>query len=167
MNIVDNTGNALIANVRTIFLEHYRDAEFLRRIEQHAGFKYTGRSPAAVAAAIRDAVLTVRLEIAHHPHSSAIAATQQINEALVITFNDHYLNPNQLNVIADRVETIMHEILHCLGEKHFTNSKWFYFYNRWTVPFKVSEMFIDYLTEPERHIIPAAGQPLARACSQS
>ena len=149
MSLTDKTGYRVIADARAIFLEHYKDSEFLQAVEKHRGFSYTRDSSVRVANKIRNANCEMQLTTFNAPKSRAIASTSKKNGVTIISFNEAMLGDKSKKygskLLEQRVETLMHEFLHGVGYRHFTNYNWSY--NRKTVPYKAAELFVKNLKE--------------------
>lgn len=143
MKVTDNTGYQVIAQASSIFLKHYQDPEFLKLIEQQKDFNFTLDSSAKVAAKIQKADFEMELTTFNDTKTRATASTITKNGIKIISFNQARLREDMPNLLEDRVATIMHEFLHGVGYRHFTNFR--LRYNKKTVPYKVAELFVDHL----------------------
>ena len=169
MPLINNTGNTVIANATAMFLAHYRDPAFLDIVRGHNHFKFTSDTSDVVADNIANRPFEIRLITYIKLRSRAIAhTTKDTNGVTFISFNQALINNTTPNLLEQRVETLMHEFLHAIGYRHFTNFNWFY--NRKTVPYKVAELFVGYLKTnqhfppPAPHsVLPPAPNPHSKA----
>lgn len=143
MRLIDNTGYKVIDDAKSIFLGHYQDAEFLQAVREFGAFNYTRDTAAKIADRINDANFEMQLTIFEDKKTRAIASTTTRNGVKTISFNTAKLEADSPKLLEERVETVMHEFLHGVGYRHFTNFNWFY--NRKTVPYKVAELFVNHL----------------------
>lgn len=137
-NIYNQTSCENIEKARMIVMKHFRDAGFLSRVAEIERFNHSSDSGALVTFNIIG--FTGNIYLRHYrpwnPWTRAIAYAELPN----IYFNQRKNFP-----VMDRVETIAHECLHLLGYSHKGN--YVTKYNLATVPYAVSRMFKEYVSE--------------------
>ena len=77
MILTDNTQQPVIAKARTIFLDHYKDQEFLQTVRDHRSFYHTWDTADKIANKIRDANFSIELVTFNDTKTRAIACTNK------------------------------------------------------------------------------------------
>lgn len=138
MKVYNHTQDLNIEKASLIFMKHFKDEEFLKRVRLVASFSHADSSGSEVAYYIATAKGSVYLRHVKpkNPFTKMIAHAELPN----IYFNSY----KQMHWI-ERVETICHEVMHLLGYSHDGNFATEY--NLKTVPYLVAEMFKEYVSE--------------------
>lgn len=159
VTMVNDTGLQVMESAMNIVLAHYRDASFVNRIRTHQGFKNTDDTAGEIAQKIdRAANQNIQLVVytTINPWSSAQAYTDAERVPQVIHFNMRQIQlraPTPLTIAA-KVETLMHEFMHCLGYEHGTNRAG---PTQEMVPAKAAAIFVTDLIA--QGVLPREAQP--------
>lgn len=138
MQIQSSVAHSELQGAVQIVQQHYKDPAFLNIIRGHGSFNHTRDSGVDVANKIQAAAHRVFVQTykSWNPYSRCIAST----EGDTISFNSRKLKHLTKEEL---VTTVMHECLHTMGYRHKTNFRTDY--NLQTVPYKVAELFVEYL----------------------
>lgn len=118
---------------------HYRDYKWLEKLRTIPSFNHTTHSGNHVAEALYDCQILIEIR----PYKSKWPWSKAIGYA---RGNTVWVNTRKLDLpLKDRVSNFMHEALHLLGYSH--NGNYVTEYNNGTVPYKVGDMFADYVME--------------------
>jgi len=153
IRVNDQAPHPVLRQVSQIFQEHYKDPQFINKLNAHGFFTSTLDRGSQVADKILKDQGEITLNIANLK-GRTIASTDI--GARSITFDLESLTPSknaspaqQKALIRARVKTLMHEYIHTLGYKHAGNgNNWF---NKKSAPYKVAEIFVQDLTR--RHVL--------------
>jgi hypothetical protein len=137
IKIKNEIEHATIIKACDLVMKHYQDMEFHKELIKIQSFNHTTDNGFKVSGKI----LSAEIEIFIKPYTTWKSWSKVIGYA---EGNTIYCNTRKLNLpLRDRVSNIKHESLHLMGYSHkgnYNND-----YNRGTVPYKVADLFADYV----------------------
>ena len=146
MRIHLQTDNQTIEIAAHLMARYYNDYKFLEKVRAHRGrFNHSSDTPGEVAQKIKDATVDVYI-VEYKP---LWRWTKAIGHAKFDKKNNRgiiYVNVYKIDLpLMERVNNLMHEFMHFLGYGHKGNHRTPY--NELTVPYKVGQMFEEYVQE--------------------
>lgn len=138
MKYVLKVNDENIRKACSLVMKHYSDREFVLRVINHGKYNHNDKSPDQVAKDLINCNIEIKVDYykSLNPFSMAIAYAKS---------DTIYFNKRKFFPVIDRVETIMHESLHLMGYTHRGN--YVTSYNLGTVPYKVANIFANYIME--------------------
>lgn len=142
MNIIVKVDDPILRASARLMEEHCRDRAFMKKIAEVKHYNHTSLSPVEIAQALYvhsyDMTIIVEGYKSVNPWSKAIGYAQD---------NEIYVNLRKIQDldIYERCGNFYHEFCHLAGFKHDGNRVTPY--NLGSVPYKVGQIFEDYLRE--------------------
>lgn len=139
MKFRNEVENSTIIKAADIVMKHYKDAEFLDRVEAVESFEFTRDNGAAVAWHILTCNITMSIKQykTFSPWSKVIGYAKG---------NTIFCNSRKFDLpLYDRVNNLFHEGTHLLGFSHNGNSATGK--NLDSVPYRAGKIFEDYVRE--------------------
>jgi len=136
--------NERIHQAAALVEKHYKDIQFLHKVEMNKTFNFTSRNGLYVAHDIRQSELTMKIKsyTTWNPFSKVIGHAKG---------DTIFINTRKLDLsLEDRIQNLFHEYLHLLGYKHKGNSV--NEFNNGTVPFNVAKIFSQYVMSLGRQL---------------
>jgi hypothetical protein len=145
VSFINQADSPVVDRAVELFLQHYKDDAFLAKVKK-SHFFCTIQSGKKIAKKIAQDHSKVTLQV-FTEDSNTVAKTSI--KAKRISFNKNMLtkknSQTEADLIARRLETLMHEYVHTLGYKHWTNAN--NYINRLSPPYKVAKIFIQHLNK--------------------